>query len=322
MCAPATAARSSYIWEEDGGAIFALQSTLTVSLNLRGGHSGTFVFAMAALAPGRGGLLPDRRRPADEELGRLSRRTCATCHQADDSGVGDPGHRRLGRGGVDRRSASLSVGRAAGFDHAGGGNLAERRRTAAVAALSRASEPAHDPVDPPRSRHAGRRRRASSAMARPAIAAAPARVVVIGGGAGGRDGGEYLARRAIELEVTLVEAEPQYQTCFFSNLYLRGPALVRVARPWLRGAAGEAYGHGRSRHGGGDRSGRQERAAGERRHPPVRPPGRGARHRFPLGRHRGLDEAASETCRMPGAVGRRCSCCAGNSKPWRMAACS
>jgi sulfide dehydrogenase [flavocytochrome c] flavoprotein chain len=58
-------------------------------------------------------------------------------------------------------------------------------------------------------------------MARPAIGQAKARVVVIGGGAGGATVAKYLASTAA-LEVTLVEANPQYRTCFFSNLYLAG----------------------------------------------------------------------------------------------------
>ena len=58
-------------------------------------------------------------------------------------------------------------------------------------------------------------------MARPAIGQAKARVVVIGGGAGGATVAKYLASTAA-LEVTLVEANPQYNTCFFSNLYLAG----------------------------------------------------------------------------------------------------
>ncbi|RDW12607.1 NAD(P)/FAD-dependent oxidoreductase [Paracoccus thiocyanatus] len=49
------------------------------------------------------------------------------------------------------------------------------------------------------------------------------RVVVIGGGAGGATVARYLAKDAAgALDVTLVEAEPAYATCFFSNLYLGG----------------------------------------------------------------------------------------------------
>lgn len=49
------------------------------------------------------------------------------------------------------------------------------------------------------------------------------RVVVIGGGAGGATAARYLAKdSAGALEVTLVEANPVYTTCFFSNLYLGG----------------------------------------------------------------------------------------------------
>jgi glycine/D-amino acid oxidase-like deaminating enzyme len=58
-------------------------------------------------------------------------------------------------------------------------------------------------------------------MARPAIGQAKARVVVIGGGAGGATVAKYLASTAA-LEVALVEANSQYKTCLFSNLYLAG----------------------------------------------------------------------------------------------------
>ena len=49
------------------------------------------------------------------------------------------------------------------------------------------------------------------------------RVVVIGGGAGGATAARYLAKdSAGGLDVTLIEANPIYTTCFFSNLYLGG----------------------------------------------------------------------------------------------------
>ncbi|MEP2707289.1 MAG: NAD(P)/FAD-dependent oxidoreductase [Roseibium sp.] len=49
------------------------------------------------------------------------------------------------------------------------------------------------------------------------------RAVVIGGGAGGATAARYMAKDAGEdLDVTLIEANPAYTTCFFSNLYLGG----------------------------------------------------------------------------------------------------
>jgi sulfide dehydrogenase [flavocytochrome c] flavoprotein subunit len=49
------------------------------------------------------------------------------------------------------------------------------------------------------------------------------RVVVIGGGAGGATCARYLAKESREaLAVVLVEAQPRYTTCFYSNLYLAG----------------------------------------------------------------------------------------------------
>lgn len=47
------------------------------------------------------------------------------------------------------------------------------------------------------------------------------RAVVVGGGAGGATAARYMAKDAgDELDVTLIEANPKYTTCFFSNLYL------------------------------------------------------------------------------------------------------
>ena len=49
------------------------------------------------------------------------------------------------------------------------------------------------------------------------------RVVVIGGGAGGATAAKYIAKdSAGAIAVTLIEANPRYQTCFHSNLYLGG----------------------------------------------------------------------------------------------------
>ena len=49
------------------------------------------------------------------------------------------------------------------------------------------------------------------------------RVVVIGGGAGGATAARYIAKDSKgAVEVTLVEANPIYTTCFFSNLYIGG----------------------------------------------------------------------------------------------------
>lgn len=49
------------------------------------------------------------------------------------------------------------------------------------------------------------------------------KVVVIGGGAGGATAARYLAKdSAGALDITLIEANPVYTTCFFSNLHLGG----------------------------------------------------------------------------------------------------
>ncbi len=51
---------------------------------------------------------------------------------------------------------------------------------------------------------------------------AKARIVVIGGGPGGGTLCHILRRSSPELDVTLIEIQKQYTTCFFSNLYLGG----------------------------------------------------------------------------------------------------
>jgi len=60
-----------------------------------------------------------------------------------------------------------------------------------------------------------------AALATPALAQAKPKVVVIGGGTGGATCARYLAKDSDgAIEVTLVEANPVYTTCYFSNLYL------------------------------------------------------------------------------------------------------
>jgi len=56
----------------------------------------------------------------------------------------------------------------------------------------------------------------------PALAQGKGRVVIIGGGAGGATVAHYVKKGAPELDVTLIEAQPVYRSCFFSNLYLGG----------------------------------------------------------------------------------------------------
>jgi sulfide dehydrogenase [flavocytochrome c] flavoprotein subunit len=65
---------------------------------------------------------------------------------------------------------------------------------------------------------------AGGVLAAPALfGQAKPRVVVIGGGAGGATAARYLAKDgAGALDVTLIEANPTYTTCFFSNLYIGG----------------------------------------------------------------------------------------------------
>lgn len=63
---------------------------------------------------------------------------------------------------------------------------------------------------------------ASGAVARPAIARSEAKVVVVGGGAGGATVAGALKALSPALEVTLVEANAKYTSCFFSNAYIGG----------------------------------------------------------------------------------------------------
>jgi sulfide dehydrogenase [flavocytochrome c] flavoprotein chain len=64
----------------------------------------------------------------------------------------------------------------------------------------------------------------ASSLGMPAIAqGARPRVVVIGAGAGGLTAARYIAKDSEgKIAVTLVEANPNYQTCFHSNLFLGG----------------------------------------------------------------------------------------------------
>ncbi len=55
-----------------------------------------------------------------------------------------------------------------------------------------------------------------------AFAQGKGRVVIVGGGAGGATVAHLVKQGAPQLDVTLVEVQPQYTTCFFSNLYLGG----------------------------------------------------------------------------------------------------
>ncbi len=64
---------------------------------------------------------------------------------------------------------------------------------------------------------------AALGVPRPALAQAKPKVVVIGGGPGGATAAKYVARDSGgAIEVTLVEPQRQFTTCFHSNLYLGG----------------------------------------------------------------------------------------------------
>lgn len=63
---------------------------------------------------------------------------------------------------------------------------------------------------------------ATSTLGSFAYAQGKGKVVVVGGGAGGGTAAHLIKKGAPNLDVTLVEVNPQYTTCFFSNLYLGG----------------------------------------------------------------------------------------------------
>jgi len=70
---------------------------------------------------------------------------------------------------------------------------------------------------------------ATKALPMPAIAQARPRVVVVGGGAGGLSVLRRLAAdQAGKLDITLVEPQKTYTTCFYSNLYLGGIQPLEV----------------------------------------------------------------------------------------------
>jgi sulfide dehydrogenase [flavocytochrome c] flavoprotein chain len=68
-----------------------------------------------------------------------------------------------------------------------------------------------------------------------AIAQDEPKVVIVGGGAGGATVAHTLKAGAPDLDVTLIEANPIYSSCFFSNLYLGG---IRAFESLNHGYAG------------------------------------------------------------------------------------
>jgi NADPH-dependent 2,4-dienoyl-CoA reductase/sulfur reductase-like enzyme len=78
---------------------------------------------------------------------------------------------------------------------------------------------------------------------RPSLAAAKAKpkVVVLGGGPGGATAAKLLAASRAGIQVTLVEANPAYTACYFSNHYLAGLRSYESLRHDY-GALGRAHG--------------------------------------------------------------------------------
>ena len=63
---------------------------------------------------------------------------------------------------------------------------------------------------------------ATGLLARPAITRGAAKVVVIGGGAGGATVAGSLKTLSPTIDVTLIESQTNYTSCFFSNAYIGG----------------------------------------------------------------------------------------------------
>ncbi len=64
---------------------------------------------------------------------------------------------------------------------------------------------------------------AATSVAGPiAYAQGKGKVVIVGGGAGGATVAHHVKKGAPQLDVTLIEVQKQYTSCFFSNLYLGG----------------------------------------------------------------------------------------------------
>ena len=128
---------------------------------------------------------------------------------------------------------------------------------------------------------------ALAGIAAPSIAAAAARLVVVGGGPAGATVARYLAHASSRAQVTLVEAEPRYHTCFFGNLYLSGlRSFDSLGHGYdaLKAKHGVAIVHDQGR---GHRSGSQTGAVGGGRQLGVRQAGRRAGDRVPLECDRG-----------------------------------
>ena len=117
----------------------------------------------------------------------------------------------------------------------------------------------------------------------PAIAqGSGGRVVVVGGGFGGASCARFLKRLDPRITVTLVEANPTFTACPFSNGVIAG----------LRDLKEQQFGYDKVgaevtvniSAGTARRCTGPHRDAGQRHTAPLRPPGAVARHRHPLGR--------------------------------------
>ncbi len=73
----------------------------------------------------------------------------------------------------------------------------------------------------------------------PSAFAAKARVVVVGGGMGGATAARYIKRLDPAIDVTIVEPNPTYHTCFMSNLVIGGERKLDFLAHGYKGLAAE-----------------------------------------------------------------------------------
>ena len=73
----------------------------------------------------------------------------------------------------------------------------------------------------------------------PSASAAKARVVVVGGGMGGATAARYIKKADPAIDVTLIEANPTYHSCFMSNFVIAGERKLDYLAHGYAGLAGE-----------------------------------------------------------------------------------
>ncbi|MBT3309610.1 MAG: FAD-dependent oxidoreductase [Gammaproteobacteria bacterium] len=80
---------------------------------------------------------------------------------------------------------------------------------------------------------------AGIALYTPSASAAKARVVIVGGGMGGATAARYIKKADPSIDVTLIEANATYHTCFMSNFVLAGERKLDYLAHGYQGLAAE-----------------------------------------------------------------------------------